>query len=188
MESLSGFCFPGISASLEAKLKGIDKPSEKDVIKALNSHICRCTGYKPIIDAVLDRPPAADYRASDNFKNICTSAVRDDSEEKLKGSALYAGDIEFENMLHIYVLRPPHAHAEILSIDAAPASNAPGVALVMTYKDLPGSKKFGALKSDQPVLCSEKVLFRGDAIAMIAAETLEQAKAAAGLIKVEYTL
>jgi CO/xanthine dehydrogenase Mo-binding subunit/aerobic-type carbon monoxide dehydrogenase small subunit (CoxS/CutS family) len=181
-----GFCFAGISASLEAKLKNVETPSEKDVIKALDGHICRCTGYKPIIDAVLDRPPAADYRAAEGFKNIGASPVRGDSAEKLKGSALYADDIEFENMLRVYVLRSEYAHADIISIDAAAAGNAPGVALVLTHKDLPGAKKFGALKDDQPVLCSEKVLFRGDAIAMIAAETLEQAKAAAALIKVEY--
>lgn len=181
-----GFCFPGITASLEAKLKGVEKPSEKEVIKALDGHICRCTGYKPIIDAVLDRAPAADYGAADNFKSICSSSVREDSEEKLKGSALYADDIEFENMLRVYVLRAQYARAEIISIDTQAAKASAGVALVMTHKDLPGSKKFGALTHDQPVLCSDGVLFRGDAIAVIAAETLEQAKAAAALIKVEY--
>ncbi len=181
-----GFCFPGISASLEAKLKNVVTPSENDVIKALDGHICRCTGYKPIIDAVLDRTLAADYLAPEGFKNICGSPVREDSAEKLKGSALYADDIEFENMLRVYILRSQYAHAEIISIDTADAKAAAGVALVMTHKDLCGAKNFGALRHDQPVLCSEKVLFRGDAIALIAAETLEQAKAAADLIKVEY--
>ena len=164
-----GFCFPGITCSLESKLKNVEKPSRKEVADALAGHICRCTGYVPIIEAAAGEGIARGRESDNAFKNICRSPVREDSASKLNGSALYADDLQFENMLHVHVLRSAHARARIVSIDADDARKASGVALVLTHKELPGSKKFGILKHDQPVLCSDKVLFYGDAVALVAA-------------------
>ncbi len=181
-----GFCFPGITCSLESKLKNVEKPSRKEVADALTGHICRCTGYVPIIEAAAGEGIARGRESDNAFKNICRSPVREDSASKLNGSALYADDLQFENMLHVHVLRSAHARARIVSIDADDARKASGVALVLTHKELPGTKKFGILKHDQPVLCSDKVLFYGDAVALVAAESLKDAKHAASLIKVVY--
>ncbi len=181
-----GFCFPGIISSLEAGLKKNETPDEKSIIKALDGHICRCTGYRPIIDALLNKNECGHINTDNKFMQIGRSNLREDSKAKLRGEALYADDLEFEGMLHVYVLRSEHAHAKIISIDDSKARRAPGVQLVMTHRDLKGAKKFGVLKHDQPVFCSEQVLFRGDAIALIAADTLKQAQEAAAAIEVKY--
>jgi len=181
-----GFCFPAIACSLEAKLKNIEKPSRQEVADALSGHVCRCTGYVPIIEAVAGDGIARGRENDNAYKNVCRSPVREDSAPKLSGSALYADDLHFENMLHVYILRSAHARARIVSIDADAARKSGGVALVLTHKELPGARKFGILKHDQPVLCSDKVLFYGDAVALVAAESLKDAKRAASLIKVVY--
>ncbi|HBC76783.1 MAG: hypothetical protein A2008_01375 [Candidatus Wallbacteria bacterium GWC2_49_35] len=181
-----GFCFPGITSSLESKLAGVENPSEKEVIDSLSGHVCRCTGYIPIIEAAQERGIAQNHKASRDFSCVGNSPVREESGAKISGSAVYADDIEFENMLHVYVLRSEHARAKILAIDTAEAEKAPGAALVLTHKGLPGAAKFGILKHDQPVLCSDRVSFRGDAVALVAAETIKQARDAAKLIKVNY--
>ncbi|HPG58873.1 MAG TPA: 2Fe-2S iron-sulfur cluster-binding protein, partial [Candidatus Wallbacteria bacterium] len=106
-----GFCFPGITCSLESKLKNVEKPSRKEVADALAGHICRCTGYVPIIEAAAGEGIARGRESDNAFKNICRSPVREDSASKLNGSALYADDLQFENMLHVHVLRSAHARA-----------------------------------------------------------------------------
>lgn len=182
-----GYCFPGITCSLEARLGENDAPSEREVIEALSGHICRCTGYAPIVEAVAGTGGKRPRKeAAEGFVAVGASPLREDSRAKLEGTAVYADDLEFEEMLHVCVLRAAHPRARIISIDASAAEMAPGVALALTHEKLPGAKKFGIFKQDQPVLCSDRVLFRGDAIALVAAETLKQAREAAALIKVEY--
>ncbi len=180
-----GFCFPGIACSLESKLADIENPAEKDIKNALSGHICRCTGYIPIIEALMDEKPFITAK-NDKFISVGDSPVRPDSEPKLNGSAVYADDIETPDMLHIAVLRSEHAHANIVSIDAAEAKKAAGVTMIITSKELPGALSFGIIRHDQPVLCSGRVRFRGDAIAIIAAATRKQAEDAKHLIKVDY--
>jgi CO/xanthine dehydrogenase Mo-binding subunit len=91
------------------------------------------------------------------------------------------------NMLYAKATRSKHPHALIKSINTARAEAAPGVVAVLTHKDVPGLNGFGILIPDQPVLCSDKVRYLGDAVAIVAAETLEAAEKAAGLVEVEYS-
>ena len=91
------------------------------------------------------------------------------------------------NMLYAKVTRSKYPHALIKSIDTTRAEAVPGVATVLTHKDVPGLNGFGILIPDQPVLCSDKVRYLGDAVAVVAAETLEAAEKAAGLVEVEYS-
>jgi CO/xanthine dehydrogenase Mo-binding subunit len=91
------------------------------------------------------------------------------------------------NMLYAKVTRSRHPHALIQSINTARAEAVPGVVAVLTHKDVPGLNGFGILIPDQPVLCSDKVRYLGDAVAIVAAETLEAAEKAAGLVEVEYS-
>ncbi len=111
---------------------------------------------------------------------------RKDAPAKSTGSATYAGDIYLPGMLRGKALRSEYPHAKILSINTDQAKKAPGVYCVLTAKDIPGINRFGISIQDQPVLAENIVRMKGDAIALVAAETLEQAEEAIRLIKVDY--
>jgi CO/xanthine dehydrogenase Mo-binding subunit len=100
----------------------------------------------------------------------------------------YLSDMRPENCLFAAVLRSPHPHARIISIDTVPARAMPGVAAVMTAADVPGRLRFGLRIQDQPILCVGKVRTVGDPVAAVAASTQAQALAACAAIKVIYEL
>ncbi|MGN1387679.1 MAG: xanthine dehydrogenase subunit D [Bacillus sp. (in: firmicutes)] len=112
--------------------------------------------------------------------------IRPDGISKVTGTLFYLTDFTFPDMLFGKVLRSPFPHAKIIAIHTEKAELLPGVKAVITYKDVPGMNRFGIVMPDQPVLCEERVRYVGDAIAAVAASTLEIAKQAIKLIKVEY--
>ena len=114
------------------------------------------------------------------------SARRVDGVPKVNGSFTYGSDLWHDRMLWGATLRSPHPHARILRIDLAQAVASPGVHAVLTHEDVPGKKTYGLEFSDQPVLPWDRVLYAGQPIAIVAAETLELAKRAAARIHVEY--
>ncbi|MEA5058816.1 MAG: molybdopterin cofactor-binding domain-containing protein [Candidatus Pelethousia sp.] len=120
------------------------------------------------------------------FKVVGKREVRKDSLPKATGAARYAADIKMPGMLCGKALRSEYPHAKILSIDTDAAKAMPGVHAVLTAKDIPGINKFGLAIADQEVLASKKVRMMGDAVALVAAETLEQCEAALRQIKVAY--
>ncbi|MBI2265871.1 MAG: xanthine dehydrogenase family protein molybdopterin-binding subunit [Armatimonadetes bacterium] len=120
------------------------------------------------------------------MSEIGTTVFRKDARAKVTGEALYATDLFEEGMLHGAVVRSPVPHARILSIDAGPALALPGVFAVLTSKDVPGKNEFGVITRDQPVLCNDTVRFTGDAVALVAAETREQAYQGAREVRVAY--
>jgi CO/xanthine dehydrogenase Mo-binding subunit len=109
------------------------------------------------------------------------------SYAKICGKAEYSDDLKLPNMLQARILRSPHAHARILSIDASKALALPGVVTIMTGKDTPGIN-FQAQIPDMPVLARDKVRYVGDAVAAVAAENLQAASEALKLIEVKYEL
>lgn len=113
------------------------------------------------------------------------SLKRVDAEAKVKGAALYPGDLTRPGMLYMKVLFSAHPHARILRIDTARAEAAPGVIAVLTADDVPNNI-YGIAEYDQPVLASDVVRCVGDRVALVIAETEEQAAAARALIDVEY--
>lgn len=117
---------------------------------------------------------------------IGASVVRKDAPAKSAGTAIYAGDIKMEGMLHGKALRAKYPHAKILSIDTKAAEKMPGVHAVITANDIPGVNIFGLSIEDQEVLVSEETKMLGDPVALVAADTLEQAIDAVEKIKVEY--
>ena len=114
------------------------------------------------------------------------SQIRKDAPQKAMAQAVYAGDMHFPGMLYGKALRAKYPHARILSIDTARAKAMPGVHAVLTAADIPGENLFGLAIRDQQVLASDKTRMLGDAVAFVAAETLEQAEDAALMIEVAY--
>ncbi len=141
-----------------------------------------------------DRP--APSRAPDQqYRVIGTRPIRPDGMDKVTGRAKYGADIVLAGMLYGKVLRSPHAHARIVSIDASKALAMPGVHAVVTAADLPRLKdeiadlgESTASLSDlsENVLASRKVLYRGHAVAAVAANNVHLAEEALGHIHVEY--
>jgi len=121
------------------------------------------------------------------------SVNRIDAYAKVKGEALYPGDFNFSDQRHIKVLFSQTPHAVIKSIHTETAENVPGVAAILTAKDVPNNI-YGMIVADQPVLCgpgsnnpfADRVKYVGDKIALVIAETEEIAKAARALIEVEF--
>src|SRR3954464_8322514 len=109
-----------------------------------------------------------------------------DAPPKVKGEFAYASDLIVPGMLWGHTLRSPHAHARILSIDISEAVSMPGVHAVLTHEDVPGQKTYGLEFPDQPVLAIDRVLYYGEAVALVAADHPEQARRAAERIRVEY--
>lgn len=109
-----------------------------------------------------------------------------ENREKVLGCAQYIDDLYRPGMLHAAILGSPHAHAKILSYDLSEALAAPGVVAVLTGDDVPADGRMGAFIKDEHAIAKGKVLYLGEPVAAIAAETLEQARAAVNLIRVEY--
>ncbi len=115
------------------------------------------------------------------------SVAKPDAFNKAKGLAKYVGDISREGLLVGKFLRSPLSHARILSIDTSKAWEYPGVESVFTAKDIPGKNCFGYSSwKDQPFLADEKVMFCGEAVALVAAKDEKTAAAAVKLIEVRY--
>ncbi|HKV30099.1 MAG TPA: molybdopterin cofactor-binding domain-containing protein [Candidatus Dormibacteraeota bacterium] len=114
------------------------------------------------------------------------SVRRVDGVPKVKGEFEYASDLRRDGMLWGATLRSPHPHARIVSIDTSAALEAPGVHAVLTHSDVPGKKTFGLDVQDQPVLAMDVVRYAGEAVAIVAAEDPELARAALRKIAVNY--
>ena len=132
--------------------------------------------------------PPANHSHAGRTGAVCSRppVQRTDGKLKVMGKLAYGADYPQEGFLHGKILRSPHPHALIKSIQIEKARELPGVVAVLTAKDVPGRNGFGVVIPDQPVICGDKVRFVGDAVALVAAETEEIAQRALSLIEVEY--
>jgi len=186
-----GFCTPGMIMAAKALLARNPAPDEAAIREALQPVICRCTGYIQIFEAVAKaahwmRHPAEFARWKARTGPMGVPAVLADGEASVRGRLEFADDLSREGMLWGQIVWPRHPSAEILKIDTTAAGNAPAVVRVLTAKDVPGLNAHGRTTPDQPVFCTDRVRYTGDAIAMVVAETREAAKSAARLVQVEY--
>src|SRR5438445_12932998 len=117
---------------------------------------------------------------------IGESVRRIDGIPKVKGECDYASGLRRDGMLWGATLRSPHPHARMVSIDTSAALTTPGVCAVLTHADVPGKKTFGLDVQDQPVLAMDVVRYAGEAVAIVAAEDPELARAALKQITVIY--
>ena len=204
-----GFCSPGFIVSAFALLEENRKPSREAVRAWFQKHrnICRCTGYKPIVDAVM--LAAEVLRGEKSMEDITyqnpadgeyygTGVPRPSALGKVTGLCDYGDDIALkmpDSTLYLAVVQPKIAHhANIKNIDITEAEKMPGVFKVITAKDVKGSNNLGGGRrhlrnelelSMQEVLTSQKIRRYGDVVALVAADTQEHAREAAKYVKVE---
>lgn len=121
-----------------------------------------------------------------DLKIIGNNYEKKDILSKALGTAKFAADMNMDNMLYGAVKRSEIAAAILKNIDTSKAKALPGVAAVLTYKDIPGGNRVGIILKDEPVLVDDEIRRIGDALAIVAAETKEIAEEALKLIEVEY--
>ncbi|HEX7787415.1 MAG TPA: molybdopterin cofactor-binding domain-containing protein, partial [Methylomirabilota bacterium] len=120
-----------------------------------------------------------------DVKGVGVSIPRPDGPEKVTGRVQYVADIQPKGLLHAKLLRSPHAHAKIVSIDTSAARALPGVRAVLTAKDIPHLKKKAPTRA-HAVLAIDRAVFMGQPVAAVAADEVAIAEEALDLIKVEY--
>ena len=111
---------------------------------------------------------------------------RIDARDKVTGKLEYPSDRKCEGMLWVAVVRSQFAHAQIRHVDTTRANQIPDVEVVLTGADVPGENAFGIARQDQPVLCTDRVRYQGDAIALVAAHTKQAADQGAKAVQVDY--
>ena len=186
-----GFCIPGMVISAKALIDENPNPTRAQAAHAIRNNICRCTGYKKIIDGIL---LAAKYKREglpdkkEYTWKLGDRVPRVDVKEKVRGYGQYPDDVYEEGMIYGSALRSAYPRALVKSIDTEKAKALPGVIGVFTAEDIPGSVKVGHLKQDWDGLIPVGKIthYLGDAIALVAGETQEIVEKAKKLIKVEY--
>ncbi|MBI2881825.1 MAG: molybdopterin-dependent oxidoreductase [Candidatus Tectomicrobia bacterium] len=184
-----GFCIPGFIVSAAALLEKNPAPTVAEIREGLKENVCRCTGYHQIVEAVSSvADPASKAPVPESpgpSKRIGKSPARKDALAKACGAALYADDLYVDDMLHAAVLRSPHPHARLRSVDTAEAERLPGVRAVLTAKDVPHNR-YGLITPDQPVLAEGKVRYAGEPVLAVAAESDAIAQEALKKIRVAW--
>ncbi|OBR91292.1 aldehyde oxidoreductase [Clostridium ragsdalei P11] len=202
-----GYCTPGFIISSKVLLEHNSNPTREDVRAWFQKHrnVCRCTGYKPLVDAVMEAAKLMRgevtkeelwYKLPKGKSLLGSDAIRPSALAKVTGNWDFGADLGLkmpENTLHIKLVQATVSHANILSIDTSEAEKMEGVYRVLTYKDVPGTNRINGLafptnKGDgleRPILNDKKIFQFGDAIAMVLADTPCQAEAAAKKVKVE---
>jgi len=189
-----GFCIPGMVMSGKALIDKNPNPTEADIKEAIKGNICRCTGYKKIIEAIDlvaqikrgDRQIDKELEKGDKF-GVGSNAFRIDVREKVLGYGEYVDDVEMEDMLHVSAVRTKYPRARILDIDFSEALKLEGVVAVYTAEDVPNNK-VGHIQQDWDVMIAkgEVTRFVGDALCLVVAKSEEILKKAKTLVKVEY--
>jgi CO/xanthine dehydrogenase Mo-binding subunit/aerobic-type carbon monoxide dehydrogenase small subunit (CoxS/CutS family) len=186
-----GFCTPGFALHAKWLLDHNPNPTRGEIAKAISGHLCRCTGYVKILDAIelmararrgepLPEPPGDGH--------LGQPLARWRAADHALGQRAYVGDLSRPGMLHGAVVLSAHARARVLAIDVTAAAALPGVAAVLTAEDVPGDRWYGLLYADWPglVAVGEEVRAVGDVLAVVAAADARTAHAAARLVRVDY--
>ncbi|MDR1508035.1 MAG: molybdopterin-dependent oxidoreductase, partial [Synergistaceae bacterium] len=203
-----GFCSPGFIISAKVLLDENPNPTRQEVRDWFhkNRNACRCTGYKQIVDSVMDAAKVLRgektmeelaYKMPEDGRVFHTRHVRPDALGKVLGVTDYGDDIAVKtrDVWHLAPVMPQISHAVIKNIDYSEAEHAPGVYQIITSKDIKGLNRITypigtkLAKSDgfeRPILNDKKVFRIGDVVALVAADSRRHAREAAKLVKVEY--
>jgi CO/xanthine dehydrogenase Mo-binding subunit len=184
--------------SAKALIDREPNPSRMEIIEALAGNLCRCTGYQRIVRAVglAAARMRGDYghrepgESSDTHDRSVVGGdlTRTDSIEKVTGRAKYVEDIAMPGQLHCKVVRSPHHHAKLESLDTLKAQHLEGVVCVITADDIPGENGLGDYSRNEPVLTpvGDTVKMRGAPVALVVATTPEHAEAGAEAVEAVY--
>jgi selenium-dependent xanthine dehydrogenase len=187
-----GFCIPGIVMRAKSIVDRNPRPTRREIAKLLDVHLCRCTGYTKILDAI---ELAASVKRGERTLppleedgHVGKSLARYQGVELAMGDRPYTDDLKLPAMLEGAVLLSEHARARILSIDTSEAERLPGVLAVVTAKDVPGQNRVGLIYEDWPPFIGVGMTTSmvGDVLAAVAAVDEHTARAARQHIKVEY--
>jgi aldehyde oxidoreductase len=187
-----GFCTPGMIARARLLLDGNHRPTRDEVAAALRPHLCRCTGYLRIIDAVLEAARLlrgnGEAPALPAGPGVGATLARRGAEECAAGRAAFVDDLRFDGLLSGALRLSDHPRARVLRIDTRAAAVSEGVARVVTAADVPGERRHGLIFRDWPLLVAEGEVtaYVGDVLAVVVARTEALARAAAEKIEVEY--
>ena len=186
-----GFCTPGILVRTKALFdqKGPAGVTSQVAAGRLGAHLCRCTGYTKILDAV-EMLASGDITEPTTPQKIGDNGAKYEGIELALGDRGYVDDMQPEGLLHGALHLTDHSRADIIKIDTSAAEAAEGVVGVFTGADVPGELKVGIIHTDWPVFIPEggRTSYYGDVLAIVVAETKEQARAAADLVEVEYNV
>ena len=167
-------------------------PTRLEVTAAIRNNICRCTGYKKIIEGILlsARIFRENLSVTDNsgVALVGEAIQRIDAKEKVLGTGEYPDDIYIDGMIYGSAVRSEYPRAKVLAIHAEEAKALEGVIGVFTAEDIPGQVKVGHLKQDWDTMIpvGKTTHYLGDAICLVAAETPEILERAKSLVKVDY--
>ena len=203
-----GFCSPGFVVSAKALLDANPNPTREEVRAWFQKHrnVCRCNGYKPYVDGVMDA--AAVLRGEMPLEALAfvmpadgkvwgSKYPRPSAVPKVTGTWDYGADLGLKmppGTLQLALVQAEVSHANLLGIDTTEAEAMPGVYKVVTHKDVKGKNRITGLITfptnkgdgwDRPILCDTKIFQYGDAIAIVCADTEENARAAEKKVKVE---
>ncbi|HAZ32749.1 MAG TPA: selenium-dependent xanthine dehydrogenase [Acidimicrobiaceae bacterium] len=186
-----GFCIPGIvmRAHYQISKKGSSLTRES-MAPHLGAHLCRCTGYVKILDAIEAVAHGTPVEPPTVKSGVGARGMKYEAHPLTLGDRPYIDDIRVPGMLHAALHLTDHTRAGIKSIDVANAIAAPGVVSVLTAADIPGELRSGLIHKDWPLMIpvGGTTSFGGDVLAVVVADTREHARAAADLIEVEYTV
>jgi len=188
-----GYCTPGMIMATKALLDHNPNPTVAEIKKALARNLCRCTGYRKIVDAVQlagrflrGETSPAQIKAALPDKMVGVSHPRPTAMLKACGLAKFAADYHFQKPLEIAAVHCLIHHGKVKSVDYSEAAKMPGVVGIITEKDIKGTNRVREAVPDKPLLVEDVVKSYGDPIAIVAAETREQARAAAAAVKLEF--
>ncbi len=185
-----GFCTPGIVVRAKSLLdrKGADLTRE-EAARHLGAHLCRCTGYVKILDAV-EALARGEEPEPVPLGGVGSRGTKYEALALSLGDRPYVDDLRVEGMAHAALRLADHARADVLRLDTSRAEAAPGVIAVLSAKDVPGSLRVGILEPDWPVLIPEggRTSYLGDVLAVVVAETRAAARLAVGLVEVDYAV
>ena len=186
-----GFCTGGMIMAAKALLDKNPSPTTEDVRQGLKRNICRCTGYKKVVDAVLLAAAVirgeTEIDLNENRGMMGDNAIRTDAIAKVTGRKVFTDDYKLDRPLQAKFKFPDVPHGKVLSVDISKAEKMPGVVKIARHADIPGRKIFGqGMVPQQPVIAGDIVRYIGDPVAVVYAESEAQACAAVDKIIVEY--
>ncbi len=187
-----GFCIPGIVMQANNLINRNPDPSRAEIEKALTPHLCRCTGYKKIVNAI---ETAADAIRNEEEVPIpeCDGRIgsrlpKYQAGDLVLGQHRYVDDIRMEGMRIGALKFSDHPRAVVKSMDLSAALAHPGVNRIFTADDVPGDRHIGLIKQDWPLMIGvgETTRYVGDVLALVVAESDAIAREAVELIEIDY--